>query len=582
MRSLLTALCAGFAAVAPVLAASEFSLVEDQRLFTIKYKTDSAKPHNWIGIYNKGDGPSDGERKEDALGWKWASWEEGEVVIPPHGWGKGKYEAYFLADGKYESLADSFEVEVPKHSLELLEDEEGSTFLYSTTDQNETNWLAIFTEENAPNGKGKKNGEPSAWAYAKDSSGRITLPTQSMGPGEYKAFLMSTDSYDKLADIDVQLSVRFLAHQGITMKPCVEGEMCEVYIWPLVPDEGGPKLEYAVLEGPSWLETDGSGIAWGTPDEAGDVTVRVQTTHRDPYSSDELEITVPVLPKDEIHASKLRVMTLNVWKGGEEITNHNTKLARFILENNVDIIALQEAGPIEDLKNLMFGLFDYETSADGKTVIMSRYFVDDNIAWDDGLGVTVRVGGYDDHQKINVWNVHLAYENYGPYSFCFEGMSADEVIQLEANRTAQIQDTIDRMGQNLTNSDKEPVLLMGDFNAPSQLDWTEQNKHCGVGSFEWPTSAEPLKAGLVDSLREADSDPKESPHNTWSPIYKQNTDFDSKEEPQDRIDFIYHKGSGMKVKSGETLVLGKPKPIPFHEQNEWVSDHMAVLVEYEI
>lgn len=177
------------------------------------------------------------------------------------------------------------------------------------------------------------------------------------------------------------------------------------------------------------------------------------------------------------------------------------------------------------------------------------------------------------------------YTPYGPYDICFDELSDEQVLENEASsgRTPQIKNILAQIGPNLDDADNVPVLFTGDFNAPSHKDWTEENKdnHCGR-TFDWPTSKEPENAGLIDSLREVYPDPVQDPHITWSPIFLKNPDYDNKDEPLDRIDFVYYKGQGLKPKAADSIMRGEPKPEPDHKQNEWTSDHKAIVVTFDV
>lgn len=63
--------------------------------------------------------------------------------------------------------------------------------------------------------------------------------------------------------------------------------------------------------------------------------------------------------------------------------------------------------------------------------------------------------------------------------------------------------------RHLSEIDQNALILMGDFNSPSHLDWTEQakNLHCGW-AFQWPaTFLLNDKAKLLDAYRQLHPDP---------------------------------------------------------------------------
>jgi endonuclease/exonuclease/phosphatase family metal-dependent hydrolase len=97
------------------------------------------------------------------------------------------------------------------------------------------------------------------------------------------------------------------------------------------------------------------------------------------------------------------------------------------------------------------------------------------------------------------------------------------------------------------------VVLTGDFNTPSHLDWPD---------VEWPVTKAAEEAGLRDSYREAHPDPAADPGHTWPRVHPEHEDGSCRPEPQDRIDYVLHNGQGLKVLDSRTSVSGAPRPWP--------------------
>ena len=55
---------------------------------------------------------------------------------------------------------------------------------------------------------------------------------------------------------------------------------------------------------------------------------------------------------------------------------------------------------------------------------------------------------------------------------------------------------------------------------------------------------------------------------------------DAYPEPQDRIDYVLHRG--LTVRDARTLVSGSPRPWPDVADNDWPSDHAAVLTSFAL
>lgn len=65
-------------------------------------------------------------------------------------------------------------------------------------------------------------------------------------------------------------------------------------------------------------------------------------------------------------------------------------------------------------------------------------------------------------RDIVVWNAHLSAYPYGPYDFCFDGLNKELALgrEMEAGRTRQMKDIIDRMHDSLQRAETVPVLFM--------------------------------------------------------------------------------------------------------------------------
>lgn len=113
-----------------------------------------------------------------------------------------------------------------------------------------------------------------------------------------------------------------------------------------------------------------------------------------------------------------------------------------------------------------------------------------------------------------------------------------------------------------------PIILGGDFNSCSHLDWTERatHLHASYGSVAFPTSRFLLERGYKDSFREMYPDEVARPEGTFAGIYGQ-LDFS-------RIDFIYYKG-GIRAVSSK-IVQTAPEI-----DDIWASDHSAVLTTFK-
>jgi len=280
-------------------------------------------------------------------------------------------------------------------------------------------------------------------------------------------------------------------------------------------------------------------------------------------------------------------MTYNVWKAWSQVDDGFRKGVQSIRESGADIVGMQEASP--DLAGRVadeMGWFRAE-KGDGSPQIISRFPIVESLAMERLIGARIRVSE-SPAREIIIFNCHLDYRFYGPYAAMKPDATADSVLHEEqrSERAAQMKGMLVFMKSRLDDADSVPVFLTGDFNSPSHLDWTAATSHLhgGVGAVAWSPGVQVTGAGMIDSFRTAKPDPVKDPGFTWSPIHKAG-------EPQDRIDFIYHKGRGAEVRSARVFATrvetsigpwGAPGDDTAVRKNTWPSDHAAVVMEYSL
>lgn len=491
-------------------------------------------------------------------------------------------------------------------SFSLDPSSEPLAFKYATDSPDDSNWIGLW-----PAGEGPVDGEQTdaslTWEYAPDAEGSVQISVSKLQPGDsYAAFYLANDGYESLAD---PIEVTFEGLPGdlsfpvekATLINARRGEKYEARIGGLVLGKKSSSVTFEKTSGDAWISVSSDGTVSGTPDgKCPDKSTAEITATAEDDSTASIRITIPVRRKEQPLVEDLAVMSYNTWSGGSNINDYHAKQLRFILDSGVDIIGLQEAADGDHVIRLADALgWDYWQS-DRSVGVLSRYQIVKEYGEvapvevpvegsknSPGGGVRISLNGASDYvSELNFWTAHLHYTPYGPYDFCFDNMTVDEVLEQEAfsGRPAQMEGILNAMAPQLDAASDTPVLLVGDMNAPSHLDWVDalREKNCGIGGgFEWPTSILPTDAGLIDSFRVAHPDPVKAQCLSWSPIYPFNEGSSGPPEPQDRIDFIYGT-KGLKVLGSECLVAGDPKPVPDHEDNEWTSDHMAVLTHYRL
>ena len=173
-----------------------------------------------------------------------------------------------------------------------------------------------------------------------------------------------------------------------------------------------------------------------------------------------------------------------------------------------------------------------------------------------------------------VANVHLTSDPYGPY-FPREGWTLDQVLAQEAElrlpeiaRHRTILPTLAAAGI--------PVVMTGDFNSPSHLDWTAAVSAVRPVEvpypIDWPVARAMADAGFRDAYRDAHPDPVADPGFTWTPGYPRER---KGVEVHDRIDLVLHSGPATTL--GAELVGESAYAATDIAVDPWPSDHRAVV-----
>ena len=280
-------------------------------------------------------------------------------------------------------------------------------------------------------------------------------------------------------------------------------------------------------------------------------------------------------------ASSVKVMTYNVYKGGLGRKQPLSQTAKVIQEAKADVVGLQELNTRSDPKNAekLAELLGFNRAGS----VLTRY----EIVEEKRYGVKVKLPS---GQEAYIFNLHLSSNPYQPYQLMgirpkFKGHRDTPFIKTEAEAIEGAQKarthgtTLKRLFHMMRGIDKNvPVFVVGDFNEPSHLDWTEAAAQSGRHPIkvEFPTSKVFAKAGFTDAYRMIYPDEMAKPGFTWSPAYK---DDDPRSHP-DRIDFVYFRGNGLQVTDAK--VIGEDEEKADIVVTPYPSDHRAVVATFTL
>ena len=336
----------------------------------------------------------------------------------------------------------------------------------------------------------------------------------------------------------------------------------------------GDILTIEKIDGPGWVSIAANGGLSGTPgvDDTGEAVVTVRATDRAGNRATG-QVRLPVFLPGQERVERLRVMTFNVWVGAGTVADGLRKGLHAVMISGADIVGLQENGAAAGTWAAALGWFSVQT---GDVAVLSRY----PFAGSSGGGeATVRLAASPAQDAV-LRSLHLTAYPYGPYDACLDGASVPVLLSRESSsgRLGEVQGELTALKTKLAEADTTPVFLVGDFNCPSHLDWTQAAApmHCGY-IVDWPVTKKVEEAGFADVYRALHPNPATHRGDTWSPVFTRNG---AKPEPQDRIDMIHHKGAKLVPVEARVFTLAVERTDSNYQANTWPSDHAAVVADY--
>jgi exodeoxyribonuclease III len=227
-------------------------------------------------------------------------------------------------------------------------------------------------------------------------------------------------------------------------------------------------------------------------------------------------------------SGEIRVMTFNLWHGGDAGQQPLSQSADVIRLAGADLVGLQETagfaegGPRPDRAAQLAELLGLHYLDQGRRCgLLSRWPILKHTP--ERHGARIDIPG---EREVWLFNVHFAHAPYQPYQLLripYEGgrfiqTADDAVAEARAARGHQVRALLDEMRGPLERG--AMVFLTGDLNEPSHQDWTPAAANAGLCPLPvvWPTTRALTDAGLRDSYRVAHPEPVNRPGWTWTPV----------------------------------------------------------------
>lgn len=314
------------------------------------------------------------------------------------------------------------------------------------------------------------------------------------------------------------------------------------------------------------------------------------------------------------------VLQWNIWQEGAMVPGGYDAIVNEIERLKPDFITLSEVRNYHDtnftarltasLKDKGLQYYSFYSYDSG---LLSRYPITDSVTVfpeNEDHGSIYKMITSVHGRKVAVYTAHLDYLNDAYYNVRgYDGSTWEEIpiptsvdSVLAINVASQRDDAI-RLFLEEAKKDKENgclVILGGDFNEPSHLDWTEATKslfaHNGM-VIPWTVTTMLDEAGYVDAFRSFYPDPVANPGITFP---DDNPDKDvskltwtPKSDERERIDYIFYSPlEGLTVKDvaifGHEGSIAYNQRVPNDSQDKfilplgvWPTDHKGLLVTFE-
>ncbi|MEC3907049.1 endonuclease/exonuclease/phosphatase family protein [Tamlana sp. 2201CG12-4] len=318
----------------------------------------------------------------------------------------------------------------------------------------------------------------------------------------------------------------------------------------------------------------------------------------------------------------LTFLTFNVWQEGTSVPNGLNKIRDVILKTNPDIVCFVEVRNYQDedwtskIVNILekSGKHYYSGYAGGDVSFISKYPLENGkqIFKNKDKGTVVNFNLNVDGNIIIVSGAHLDYTYYAsnlprgynggdpdwkmiddgngkpaPYTI----LDSVQAYNLKSTRDEAISAFIESV-----KPESKPVILMGDFNEPSFLDWTRKTKnmfdHNGL-IMPWYNTKKLHEAGFIDTFRTFFPNEVANPGFTWPSFAheKTSTSWAPLADERDRVDYIFFRGNDIKIK--DVCIVGPKESYVYNtletlntdqeqfiaNQLPWPSDHKAVYAK---
>jgi len=262
----------------------------------------------------------------------------------------------------------------------------------------------------------------------------------------------------------------------------------------------------------------------------------------------------------------IKTMAWNIWHGGREDGEKAgpQRVVEIIRDSGADIIAMQETYGSGEWISEQLGFHFHPRGTN--VSIHSRFPVLEDISVHEAFQCVGAVLELPDKRKLAFYSIWLPY-NKEIWEEGTRDTNDPESMQAACDASRknleQIWSAIQKRLAGPAYADI-PVIIAGDFNSMSHLDYADPFKdQYGGLVIEWPTSQILPNAGFLDSWREVHPEVNRQRDRTWTPRFPK--------QEQDRIDYIYYRGDHLSAIDAQIID---------QRTSQFPSDHAALVTDF--